>query len=179
MPICLTFPLAEQIIQSFASDLGADLPAYRNHVCRVLNYFAALTDAQGPLPEAVLIAAAFHDIGIWTDQTFDYLQPSVRRAKAYLAERGLTHLEAEVEAVIVEHHKIRRYRAAHAASVEAYRQADLVDVSLGLIRFGIPASFIRSVQAAFPNAGFHQHLLALTARQLCRTPLRPLPMMRW
>lgn len=179
MPICLTFPRTEQIIQSFASDLGADLPAYRNHVCRALNYFAALTEPQGPLPEAVLIAAAFHDIGIWTDQTFDYLQPSVRRAKAYLAEHSLTHLEAEVEAVIMEHHQIRRYRARYAANVEAYRQADLVDVSLGLIRFGLPASFIRAVQAAFPNAGFHKRLLALTARQLCRTPLRPLPMMRW
>ena len=34
------------------------------------------------------IAAAFHDIGIWTAGTFDYLEPSVRVAAAYLTGTG-------------------------------------------------------------------------------------------
>ena len=32
------------------------------------------------------VAVAFHDLGIWTDNTLDYLPPSVNRAKTYLAE---------------------------------------------------------------------------------------------
>jgi predicted metal-dependent HD superfamily phosphohydrolase len=179
MQLCSKFPRTEELIESFASDLGADLPAYRNHVCRVLNYFSALTEQQGPIPESVLIAAAFHDIGIWTDKTFDYLEPSVRRAKAYLSSRGITHEGAEVEAIITEHHKIRAYRDHHEANVEAFRKADLVDVSLGRVRFGLPPSFVRSVKVAFPNEGFHWRLVALTAGQLRRTPLRPLPMFHW
>lgn len=179
MQVCLKFPRTEELIESFASDLGADLRAYRNHVCRVLNYFSALTEQQGPVPESVLIAAAFHDIGIWADKTFDYLEPSVRRAKAYLSSQGLTHISAEVEAVITEHHKIRVYRGHHETNVEAFRKSDLVDVSLGVIRFGLPPSFVRSVKVAFPNEGFHWRLVTLTARQLCRTPWRPLPMFHW
>ena len=35
--------------------------------------------------EKIAVATAFHDLGIWTDGTFDYLQPSVRLASAYLA----------------------------------------------------------------------------------------------
>lgn len=179
MPVCLSYPLADEIIQSFASNLGLDLPAYQNHVYRVLNYFAEITASQGALPESVLIAAAFHDLGIWTAKTFDYLQPSIRLATAYLGGHGLMHMQEEVEAIIQEHHKICPYRSHHAANVEAFRKADLVDVSLGLVRSGVSPSFVRSVKVAFPDEGFHWRLVTLTAGQLCRTPWRPLPMVHW
>jgi hypothetical protein len=52
-------------------------------------------------------------------------------------------------------------------------------VSLGAIRFGVPRAFVRDVKAAFPDRGFHGTLVALAARQLVKTPLRPLPMIRW
>ncbi len=172
------FPLAEELIDSFSSALAGDLAAYRNHVCRVLNFYVALTE-QPPPPPAVLIASAFHDLGIWTDRTFDYLRPSIELARSYLASRGLGDLEAEVRTIISEHHKLLPYTGPFSPSVEAFRKADLVDVSLGMIRFGVPASFVRSVRAAFPNAGFHRRLVGLTARQFVRTPLRPLPMVHW
>jgi len=173
-----TFPLVDEILQSFAAALGGDLPGYRNHVYRVLNYFIAVTGKEA-VPQAVLIAAAFHDLGIWTDHTFDYLEPSIRQARRYLATHDLESLEAEVHALILEHHKLRAYRERFALTVEACRKADLIDLSLGLVRFGVPASRIRSVKAALPDHGFHQRLVALTARQFLRNPLRPLPMLRW
>jgi hypothetical protein len=179
MQVRVNFPETEALIESFAADLGPDLLAYRNHVCRVLNYFVALTDPNGLLPESVVIASAFHDIGIWSDHTFDYLEPSVRRAKAYLAGQDKLGLQAEVEALIVEHHKMSPYRAHHAASVEAFRKADWVDVSLGWFTFGLPPPFVRAVKEKFPNEGFHWRLVTLTTRQLGKTPLRPLPMIHW
>ncbi len=179
MQVCPRFPRTEALIQSFASDLGADFLAYQNHVCRVLNYFLALTAPQSTVPESVLIAAAFHDIGIWTAKTFDYLEPSVHQAMAYLSSQGLTHMQAEVEAIITEHHKIRAYQAHHKANVEAFRKADLVDISLGMVRYNLPPSFVRSVKVTFPNEGFHWRLVTLTARQLRRSPWRPLPMFHW
>jgi hypothetical protein len=177
--IRFSFPLVDEILQPFAAAIGADLPGYRHHVYRVLHYFSALAQPATIVPDSIQIAAAFHDIGIWTDRTFDYLEPSVRQAKMYLATNRLGHLEPEIAALITEHHKVRAYRQEFAASVETYRQADLVDLSLGMIRFAVPLAVVRSAKAAFPDAGFHWRLVTLAARQFVRSPLRPLPMIHW
>jgi hypothetical protein len=178
MQILSSFPRVEEALWPFTAVIGEDLPGYRNHVYRVLNCFRALTGSVVEIPVTVLIAAAFHDIGIWTDRTFDYLQPSVREAGDYLRARGLESLRPEIDALISEHHKIRSYRLEYA-TVETYRRADLVDLSLGAFRFGIPRAYVRSVKACFPNAGFHRRVTVLAARQFCKTPFRPLPMIHW
>ena len=174
-PGATRFPLTEEIIAAHATALGPDLVAYRNHVCRVLEFHLALSGETSP-STAVAIAAAFHDLGIWTARTFDYLEPSAALAAEYLERHGLTALGPEVRALIVEHHKLTRYTGPHAASVEAWRRADLIDVSLGTIRHGLPRAFVRDVLRAHPNAGFHRLLAKLTAKQFLRTPWRPLPM---
>ncbi|MBK9442389.1 MAG: hypothetical protein IPN53_14240 [Comamonadaceae bacterium] len=74
---------------------------------------------------------------------------------------------------------MRTYSGPCEASVDTFRRADLVDLSLGLIRAGLNPAFIQAVRAQFPNAHFHARLVAFTGRQLLRTPLNPLPMMRW
>lgn len=176
------FPLVDALLSPYAATLGPDFIGYRHHILRVLNHYLALQARAGggdALPLAVQLAVPFHDLGIWTDGTFDYLAPSIRLALAHLADEGLDELAPEVQALIFEHHKLRPYRGPYAATVERYRQADLVDLSLGRVRFGLPRTHLRAVQAAFPNAGFHRRLAQLTARQLLRSPWRPLPMMHW
>jgi hypothetical protein len=39
--------------------------------------------------EKIAIAGVFHDLGIWTNKTFDYIAPSVVLAREYLAARGM------------------------------------------------------------------------------------------
>ena len=175
----LEFPLTDEILTSFALAIGADLQGYRNHIYRVLNFHSALSGTEGLPSDTVQIAAAFHDLGIWTDDTLDYLPPSIALATEYLDHQQRPELKDEVRALILEHHKVRRYRGACADSVEFFRQADLVDVSLGLVRFGLPRSFIKTVQSTFPDHGFHSMLIKRSARQFIRSPLRPLPMFRW
>jgi hypothetical protein len=175
----LEFPVTDEILTSFALAIGADLPGYRNHICRMLNFYRALSGIEGLPSEAVQIAAAFHDLGIWTDDTLDYLPPSIELANHYLDSQQRPELSGEVSALILEHHKARPYRSAHAVTVEPFRQADLIDVSLGLVRFGLPRAYIKSVQSIFPDHGFHWLLIRLGGRQFIRSPLRPLPMFRW
>jgi hypothetical protein len=175
----LEFPLTDEILASFALTIGKDLPGYRNHIYRVLNFYCALKRIEGLPSEAVQIAAAFHDLGIWTDDTLDYLPPSVQLANDYLEHQQREDLREEVSALILEHHKVRPYRSACAASVEPFRQADVIDVSLGLVRFGLSRALIKTVQSSFPDHGFHVMLMRLSLRQFVRTPLRPLPMFRW
>ena len=179
MLVCSDFPFVDHLLGQYAEALGQDFAGYRNHVTRVLNFLFAIAPQLGDVRKQVLVAATFHDLGIWTDRTFDYLGPSKRLALEYLGSSGLSHLAPEVEAIIQHHHKIRPYTGPFSSTVEPFRRADLVDLSVGLIRSGIDTHFLHAVKTAFPNAGFHARLTMLSARQLIRSPLRPLPMVHW
>lgn len=94
----------DQVLEQHASDLGADFEAYRNHCYRVLNFCRALgvDDVGTDGYDKLAIAVAFHDLGIWTDHTFDYLPPSERLARDCLARTGASAWEPEVLGMIRE-----------------------------------------------------------------------------
>jgi hypothetical protein len=85
----------------------------------------------------------------------------------------------EIEAMIVEHHKVTPSRANPQSLVESFRRADWIDVSRGLRRFGLPRTFIADVAATWPSAGFHRRLVTLTIDRFWKHPLSPLPMVKW
>ncbi len=174
-----TLPIVEQVLVDHASELGRDFIGYRNHVYRVLNLCLAIRPDSRVELEKIAIAAAFHDLGIWTNNTFDYIRPSVVRAREYLAARGKADWIPEIEAMILDHHKVTSSRVEPQSLVEAFRRADWIDVSLGLRRFGLSRTFIAAVVATFPNAGFHRRLVQLTIDRFWRHPLTPLPMVKW
>src|SRR3990167_892769 len=182
MDYCMLFTevaLLDELLERYASVLGDDLTAYRNHTYRVMNFCSALSANNTPEQlQKMAIAAAFHDMGIWTDRTFDYLEPSEKLAKAYLAQSGNEDLTPEVVAMISAHHKITAYQAGPDSLVESFRKADWIDVSKGLITFGLPRTLVREVLCAFPNAGFHKRLVQLSFKRLLTHPFSPLPMMR-
>jgi hypothetical protein len=169
-------PLLDELLQYHASALGNDFAAYRNHTYRVINFCSALSTSEAVPLEKMAIAAAFHDLGIWTDKTFDYLPPSERLVQTYLAKREKTEWAPEISAMIHEHHKITRYSSNPNWLVEVFRRADLMDVSRGIFTFGVPRKFLREVFSTFPNAGFHKRLVQLSFRRLLSHPLSPLPM---
>jgi hypothetical protein len=167
------------ILAAWKPAIGAEFAGYRNHVVRMAAFCFALRECSAEERRKIQIAACFHDIGIWTAHTLDYLQPSVRPAREYLAHHGLDDWSEEIEAMILQHHKLRRVTAAPSALVELFRQGDLVDFSLGLVRFGLPRASVRQMRRRHPNAGFHKTLARLAARWVIRHPLNPAPMMRW
>jgi len=170
--------LLEELFDAAAPVLGADMPAYRNHAYRVFHLARAL-GAKGPeVEDKLAIACHFHDLGIWTDHTFDYLEPSVTRATDYLQAHGRSDWIDEIAAMIRQHHKVTS-AGPYGPLVEVFRRADWIDLTLGLRRFGLPIDSLREVRTAFPNCGFHRRLVALTAARLRSHPFRPLPMFRW
>jgi HD domain-containing protein len=170
--------LLDELLQHHASALGNDFTAYRNHTYRLINFCSALAGDAPVSLEKMAIAGAFHDLGIWTDKTFDYLPPSERLAREYLTRQGKLEWASEINGMIREHHKLTRYQANPNWLVEAFRRADLVDVSLGIITFGLPRKFVREVRSRFPNTGFHKRLIQLSLSRLLSHPLSPLPMYR-
>ena len=68
--------IIDLILDSHKDDLGDYFESYRNHVYRVYNL--AITNVTSDRDSKIVsIATAFHDLGIWTNNTFDYLKPSI------------------------------------------------------------------------------------------------------
>ena len=172
-------PLFDEILSEHEQTLGKAWTPYRNHCMRVLNFAVALSNDEPDTLAKLQIALAFHDIAIWTHETIDYLDPSAELARTWLAEQGKHGWRDEIADMVTEHHKLRQYNGPQGRLVETLRRADLVDVSLGLVRFGLPRAQVAAVRKQWPNAGFHRTLVVLTGGQLMRNPLRPLPMMKW
>ncbi len=170
--------IVDEVLRSYSAQLGSDYAAYKNHVYRVLNFCAAQSSPDPVSLEKIAIAAVFHDLGIWSDGTFDYLPPSIRLATAYLHRTGRAEWTAEIEAMILEHHKISRYRGNSGPLVESFRRADWIDVSLGLRRFGLARSVVAPVFSEWSNEGFHRRLIELSVRRARTNPTAPLPMIR-
>jgi hypothetical protein len=168
----------DEILGAHARSLGDDFVSYRNHVYRVVNLSLRLHSANGDALRRLAIAAAFHDLGIWTAGTFDYLRPSMALAKEYLIRSGQPEWVAEVSALILEHHKILPYRGMVHPLVESFRKADWIDVTRGLLTFGIPRRFVAELYRTWPSAGFHRRLVQLAAQRFRSNPWTPLPMVR-
>ncbi|MEV6769129.1 HD domain-containing protein [Nocardia sp. NPDC051030] len=171
-------------LEPWFDHLGEDRIGYTNHVLRVLRLCDVLAAAYGfePVPserEEFLTSAAFHDLGVWTAGTFDYLAPSVDLAVAWLRDIARPDLIPVVTNMIGEHHRLRS-AAAPSDRVEIFRRADAVDVEMGRLgRFGVSRAEYRRLEAEFPDAGFHRRLLQLGAKRLRTHPLSPLPMIKW
>lgn len=172
-------PIIDDILGSRRQPLGRDFTAYRNHCYRVANFCLALCAGRDVVSDRIFIAAAFHDLGIWTHRTFDYLGPSCMIVREYLVKIDRVAWTSEVEAMIVFHHKITPYRQNPAWLVEPFRKADWMDVSKGVVTFGLPRGFASDVLSTFPNAGFHRRLVELTIQRMKTDPFSPLPMMKW
>lgn len=180
MKIDTHIALLEEILAEYKDVMGDDFLPYRNHVYRVIHFcFLLKKDLKGAQKEKVIIAACFHDLGIWTDDTLDYLPPSVLLAKSYLKQRNRTKWSAEISLMIDLHHKLRPVDGDKPSLVEVFRRADLIDVSFGKVKFGLPKEDIKNVRTAFPNSGFHKRLTQLAFRELFRHPLKPAPFLKW
>jgi len=169
-------PIIEALFASYLDVLGSDTEKYKNHVYRIFNYSLYLSN--NAEEEKYAIAAFFHDIGIWTNHTFDYLQPSIALAKEYLIQSGKENWSEEIILMIDQHHKISSYKGNFESTTEIFRKADWADVSLGLIHFEIQATFIQQAKTQFPYKGFHFFLVKLFFKNLLRHPLKPLPMFK-
>ncbi len=179
MSIEASIPLLDEILGGWKKELGQDYTPYRNHVYRMVNFCFALHPCSEEERRKIVIAGCFHDLGIWSDGTIDYLPPSVLRADDYLKAKGLEAWSTEIGLMIDMHHKLRQYRDARYPLAEVFRKADLVDVSMGLVKFGLPASTVNAVKAQFPNAGFHKKLMQLAGGWFGKHPLSPPPFLKW
>jgi hypothetical protein len=169
--------IIEKVLEENKNFLKSDYDKYKNHVYRVFHLCLKI-DRQTENTDKYAIAAAFHDLGIWTHQTFDYLEPSINQAREYLDRIRKPEWKDEIACMIDMHHKWSRYSGQNEKTVEAFRRADWIDVTWGIINFKIDGKEIRKLQKKFPNLGFHGFLLKQSVKNFLKHPLNPLPMFK-
>lgn len=170
--------LLDELFSDYQEVLGEDYDAYRNHCLRVYNFCCALARKREVDLDKIAVAVFYHDLGIWTESTFDYLPASQLLARNYLEKNGKGEWRSEIEAMIGEHHKLTRYKKHPEWLVELFRKADWIDITGGLLRFKLQDDFVTDVLDEFPNAGFHRKLVKLAVERFKSHPLSPLPMMK-
>ena len=149
----------DDILAAHGDVLGGDFAGYRNHAYRVANICAALSAADPVALHKIAIAAALHDLGIWT--TAPRLPAAVGPPRDRASRRaGLADWTAEITAMILQHHKFGRWQGPAGWLVEPFRRADWADVTRGVLARGVPRGLIGALYATWPSAGFHRRLVS-------------------
>lgn len=169
--------MIENILSNYKDKIGGDYLKYSNHAHRVLA-FCTLLDASTENNDKYAIAAAFHDLGMWTDKTFDYLGPSISLCSDYLKKSGRQEWVDEISLMIDMHHKRSKYKGDFHSTVETFRRADWVDVSMGIKLFGLSKDDYSKIKKQYPTAGFHKFLVIQTIKNFFKSPFNPLPMFK-
>lgn len=160
---------------------GDDYEGYRGHIYRVLTYALHFLDESPSYQSVIGIALVYHDIGLWTNGTLNYLEPSCKKAKYDMKKQKMSPTDVNlVQDIIYWHHKVTEYESDAATAdtvsspslsyskisaikndkiINAVRKADLIDFSFGIIKYGMPKEYIQFVQKKIPDAGFHKTLL--------------------
>ena len=194
-----SIPLIDQIIRSYAEAFDNNLQnavPYKNHCYRVYNL--AVNAIPRKLSERELellaIATGFHDLGVFTHKTLDYLGPSEEEAAKWMKANGYTRdNELETVKLMIEyHHKLSEFKydsslssEANANSktteemVERLRRGDWIDVTFGVRSFGMDPGEIKTLREPFPQAGFALTLIKAGLSWVPFNLLNPLPFVRF
>lgn len=85
-------PLVDEILGNWKTVIGKNYEGYKNHVYRMIHFCFAIKDCNSDERQKVIIAACFHDLGLFTENTVDYLPPSIVLAKKSYAAFSLNSL---------------------------------------------------------------------------------------
>lgn len=150
---------------------GADGPLER-HGVRVFLIAERLAAERGVEidREVVLVAALLHDIGLYEGASRGgvYVTDGAEFTADLLHPYGWDEARLQLCFDAIERHHELRPQWDRGEEVELLRRADLVDVSAGLVDFGLPRRELRGLFLEVPRNGFYREigrLLAGTARR--------------
>jgi putative nucleotidyltransferase with HDIG domain len=160
---------------------GADAPMER-HCLRVRHIAAELARRRrwDVDDEVLTVAAILHDIGLYPGASRGgvYTSDGAALAREMLGAYGWSdeRIECCAEAIDL-HHDVRR-QLQRCPEVEAIRLADLVELSGGLLSFGLDRHWLRTLNHAVPRRGLIGELARELARPARERPLS-LPQIFW
>jgi HD superfamily phosphodiesterase len=123
--------------------------------------------------ELLTVAAILHDIGLYPSASRGgvYTADGAALAREMLPAHGWSRERTERCADAIDRHHELRNQSGRGREVEALRLADLVDVSGGLLRFGLDRRWLRRLNAGVPRRGLTRELAREVGRALRERPL--------
>jgi hypothetical protein len=123
--------------------------------------------------EALMIAGLIHDIGLYDDASEGgvYVTDGRHFAERMLAgHEGWTPERLRLLGDAIErHHEVRSQWSA-GAEVELMRRADMIELSSGLVNFGLDRGWIRGLWASVPRQGIYGEVGKMVAKALRERP---------
>jgi HD superfamily phosphodiesterase len=123
--------------------------------------------------EVLTIAALLHDVGLYPSVSSGgvYTADGARLARELLAAHGWSAERIErCAAAIDRHHELRRQLAGAGAEAEALRLADLIDITGGLVAFGVARPWLRRLMREVPRRGLGRELAREVGRAVRERP---------
>jgi hypothetical protein len=123
--------------------------------------------------EVLTVAALLHDIGLYPGVASGgvYTADGATLAREMLPGHGWSPERVELCADAIDRHHDLRRQTAYGVEVEALRLADLIDLSGGLLTFGLGRRWLRSLRDAVPARGLAAELTREVGRALRTRPL--------
>ncbi|WP_354700569.1 hypothetical protein DSM112329_00849 [Paraconexibacter sp. AEG42_29] len=149
--------------------VGPDGPMER-HCLRQFRIAERLAGDEPVDRELLLCACWLHDAGLYTDSKDAYVTEAARLAGSVLApfDWAPERLRRCMDAC--EQHHAPTSRRSMGLEVELVRRSDLVDVSRGLVTFGLDRAWLRTLFAEVPRDGLYRMLAKAVGGELRARP---------
>jgi predicted hydrolase (HD superfamily) len=123
--------------------------------------------------EVLLIAGLLHDVGLYDAASHGgvYVREGAEFTAELLREQGWDEDRISLCFDAIERHHELRTQWERGAEVELIRRADLVDVSSGLVRFGLSREWIRDLFKSISRDGTYRTIGHEVVRVLRHRPL--------
>ena len=130
--------------------------------------------------EVLTVAAILHDIGLYPGASRGgvYTADGAALAREMLPAYGWHPERIELCAVAIDHHHELRNQLRRGPEVEALRLADLVELSGGLLTFGLDRHWLYELNRSVPRRGLVGELFREVGRAIRERPLT-MPQIFW
>jgi predicted hydrolase (HD superfamily) len=124
--------------------------------------------------EVLLVAGLLHDVGLYDEASHGgvYVKEGAEFTAELLRKQGWDEDRIRLCFDAIERHHELRTQWDRGAEVELIRRADLVDLTSGLVGFGLGRQWLRDLSRSVPRDGTYDTIGREVAKQLLHQPLQ-------
>lgn len=157
-------------LQALRAAAGQSAGPMERHCLRTFLIADRLAGGRRIDREVLACASWLHDAGLWSRSDDPYVTEAARLAERTLEPFGWPAERVQLCMDACEQHHAPTSREDMGLEVELIRRADLIEVSGGVVAFGVPRAWLRELFRAVPRNGFYPMITRAVAAELRARP---------